>query len=747
MVARAVLSRLRDAGRRFGRDTRASIITVAALILPFAIGTVALVAEYGNGLVAQASNQRVADMAAYAGALAYSKTSSTTDMLSAAQKIAVLNGLAATDVNASLEDWAEGTKAVSVTVATHRQLLLTPVLGASPDLTVRTNAAALVGGGEETASCILALSASQTGVTLSGGTAITAADCAVASNNKVEVPCGTSMVTPKATYGTNYAKCQWSSNVTTKTGAATPASQGNTADPFAANTAVAALRARMATVTALTSPSAPAAPTFANVPTTGTNIEFGWNDNATKASAITAGCTAAKSGSTWALSCPNGGTYNFGTITIGGGLNLDFAVSGSGTSTYRIANAFSVGGGQTARFGKGTYLFAKDVSNNSGTLSFDNGNLDFVTNFTASGTTTLGTGALKVGGDFTLQNSGTATIGSTSYAIGGTLKVNGSVTATFAAGNMTVTKGILTEGSANVTFGGGTYTLGATAASCNWDAGTVSLCAKSGTTTFNGSNTYSFSNGIFTNGGSTLNLSKDLAASFNIGASSLGHSLMIGGGSFTYMGSVTTTSSLFRMAGNLNGGGGGSCMTIPAAAQHDIKGNVLLDGSVWFGAGPYTIDGYMSMGAGGATNCNGASITVRGADVTFTISGKAASGKDSCAGYIFCVGGGYSSVTLSAPTSGSAQGLLIIGPAQASNITGGMLFAGGASNGKLAGVVYFPNGPVVVTGGASISGSTECLQLVGSRIDLSGGGTLASECVVAGDTGTSSGGGRVALVR
>ena len=45
-----------------------------------------------------------------------------------------------------------------------------------------------------------ALSQSGTGVTLSGGTAVTASQCAVASNQSLAVPCGTSIVTKNVDY-------------------------------------------------------------------------------------------------------------------------------------------------------------------------------------------------------------------------------------------------------------------------------------------------------------------------------------------------------------------------------------------------------------------------------------------------------------------------------------------------------------------------------------------------------------------
>ena len=56
--------------KRFLADREGTVAIVTAVALPAVIGTVALVAEFGHGLITKAENQRVADLAAYAGALA-----------------------------------------------------------------------------------------------------------------------------------------------------------------------------------------------------------------------------------------------------------------------------------------------------------------------------------------------------------------------------------------------------------------------------------------------------------------------------------------------------------------------------------------------------------------------------------------------------------------------------------------------------------------------------------------------------
>jgi len=88
--------------KQYGRDERGSVSVMVAIILPALLGFVALVAEFGFGFVVKAENQRIADLAAYAGAAAYSSANSSADMNAAVARIAVLNGIASTAASASL---------------------------------------------------------------------------------------------------------------------------------------------------------------------------------------------------------------------------------------------------------------------------------------------------------------------------------------------------------------------------------------------------------------------------------------------------------------------------------------------------------------------------------------------------------------------------------------------------------------------------------------------------------------------
>ncbi len=198
LVVRALKSVLRLIG-----DRRGSVTITTALILPCVLGFIALAVEFGQVLLTKVQNQRVADAAAYAAALAYSSTNSTATMLSVAQSIAALNGLASTTVSASLVTSSPRTStnsAIKATITTSQDMLLAPVLNFGSSISISAVAYAEIPAG--TPACVLALSSSGAGITLSGGTTVTASSCSIASNTTEAVPCGTSITAQNIYYGT-----------------------------------------------------------------------------------------------------------------------------------------------------------------------------------------------------------------------------------------------------------------------------------------------------------------------------------------------------------------------------------------------------------------------------------------------------------------------------------------------------------------------------------------------------------------
>ena len=119
---------------------------------------------------------------------------------------------------------------------------------------------------------------------------------------------------------------------------------------------------------------------------------------------------------------------------------------------------------------------------------------------------------------------------------------------------------------------------------------------------------------------------------------------------------------------------------------------------------------------GGQINLSGGS-TVNGAGVTLVLSG---SGSD----YTTVNFGNGTSVTLSAPTTGSTAGLVFFQDRAAPN-TGVNTFGGGATV-NFTGALYFPH--QVVSYGNGVIVSSTCTQLVAWRMTFAGGANFNSSC-------------------
>ncbi len=631
------------------RDRRASVSIVGALILPLLIGMVGLVAEFGHGLMTKVEDQRVADMAAFAGATAYNATASTTTMTSVIDKVASLNGITSADVAGSLvtSPSGDGNQAVKVIISTSNSLVLSQVIGSAATLPVSGIAYAELRA--NAAGCVIALNSGGAGVALSGGTSVTADACAVDSNATVGVPCGDTITTIAVAYDSSSAPSQPCGGIQPPAGTgAVKILKTLTADPLLGNSGVSTATSRISAVSALTSPRGP------NV-TSGGDINFAYNLSSTQAQAAADGCSASFSSKTWTLTCSGESSYNFGNITLGGGISLNFNTGGSSSTTYNFSGSIN-NTGSVVNFGPGVYNIAKGVA-------------------TGGGTTT--------------------------------------------------------------TFGAGVYNIGAGANLCT-NGVPYSICNTGDKLTFGGPSTFVLAAGVYNRGGEILTLGSGNTNSFNIGAASDGNSINVGGGSMTTF--ADAIGGLFQLAGNLNmGSGGGSCLTIGAASQHDINGSVTTAGGTIMGAGVYTVNGPIELGGsgGGDVTCNGSTVGMDAAGATFVTSGIHTPTSGSCAGSAFCIAAGYNHVVLTAPTSGPTAQLAVIGPTSSSN-TSGAAFTEGASNTSISGAFYFPYGPISLTGGASVgNGAGQCLELIGSQVTLAGGTAAASTCISSATTSSS----------
>ncbi|ASY66655.1 Von Willebrand factor type A domain protein, associated with Flp pilus assembly (plasmid) [Sinorhizobium sojae CCBAU 05684] len=629
--------------RLLRHDRRGAIGIMAAICLPIVIGFTALSVEYGYGLLIRDRNQRTADLASYAGALAHSETKSETRVRKAALQVSALNGVDADDVSVSITTSPKdaGAQAIHVTVTTTNTLFLAPVLGVDPKLDIAAQAYASIGSTEN--GCIIALDKSGSGVTLSGGVQVGASQCYVASNSDLVAPCGTKITAKSATYYSGSSEsCPWSSNIVQADGSDAPVTQAYTSDPLDGHSGVAELVERFAVIRKA------AWPHMVSVKK-GHDIEFGGDTSpkATAAAIESVGCSYDPASFNeywtvkWDIICA-GSEISIGSLLVHGNVQVKFNTAGSKNTVYTFSGKIQNDFGTKLEFGDGVFSVEKGI---------------------------IGT---------------------------------------------------------DLTFGAGTFHIGMVgeddASSCG--GARYSLCSG-GKLTIGGPSTFVLDAGFFTGDGATLKLGAGNSNSYIIGRSSGDNAIGVGGGSTTYMADANSGPGVFRVNGDLNGGGGGSCLTIPAAAQHDIAGNVNLAGGARLGDGIYTVDGYFSVNTGGAS-CSD-TVAVSGQNVTIVISGEETPSDWECREKAFCLTGG-NAITIAAPQSGSYANLAVIGPQSSKNTSGAEITSGG--RGKISGAFYFPHGLIDFGGGGRIEDAGNCLQLIGASISLSGGSQAMSECAL-----------------
>src|SRR5581483_7679926 len=189
----------------------------------------------------------------------------------------------------------------------------------------------------------------------------------------------------------------------------------------------------------------------------------------------------------------------------------------------------------------------------------------------------VGNGPINYG-TITLQGGITvnfSTLGSSTavYNFSGTI-TNSGTALNFGPGTYNIKGGLnLAGGGATTSFGAGTFNIGPYTGTCSGApavATNYSICFNGTSLTFGGPSTFVLSGGIWVKGGETVTMGSGSTNSYNIGAATNGNSLDMGGGAKMFFADATGVGDLFQMAGNLNDqGGGGSCLTIGAATQHD----------------------------------------------------------------------------------------------------------------------------------------------------------------------------------
>jgi hypothetical protein len=508
-------------------DEGGSVALVAAVGITILIYSAAIALDLANIYLNKALDQRTADQSAIAAAFAYAATGSSATAQNAASSLAMANGVAsASDVVTSIgpSPTGDGRLAAEVTVTTPvplsgfgRIIAGTKANPAgSSSLPVGAFAFAEIHGSPP---CILALQTGGGGVSMTGGTRVTATNCPVASNASVAVSNG-----PTLTATDIYAVGSISSTGGATINGPQYPDSSKQSDPYAS----AGVFARLATVASLASPSFAALPGIAgsgpsescsgslNLPG---NALYG---NVTDSYYNTCTINFSGGGTTSMLGLSLSGssaTINFGAGTYNIG---SFAMSSYGTVTVNIASgtvinilgALTSSSSNCATFaGTAIWTIQGGISDSSScTLSFSNTNSSSLSTFSVAGGITVSNGhAVFPAGTYTIATAGNACAG---------LCVSGGTSATFGNGSFVIADGISLGG-------GGTLTIGN---------------QQSSSSVFQIPNFINGDEAISTSGGSTLSIGSFPNVDVN-GPVQLEGNAYLGAGTWTVNGTLDMASS------------------------------------------------------------------------------------------------------------------------------------------------------------------------------------------------------------
>ncbi|MDR3416437.1 MAG: hypothetical protein P4L83_09645 [Nevskia sp.] len=353
-----------------GRDRRAAVALLVAVLLPVMLGAVALALEVGSWAVTRIQLQRRADVAAMTAATQYLAGSIASVAAGSGADLAMLNGAAATGrswsgasstLTSSDVTLAKVSGVISAsdtawqaTVTQAMPLSFGRLLTTNTSVTVSASAIAEIvnGGGGGGQPCFLALGSSGTSLTVTGGSAISSAGCTVRSNGNISVSNG-SMVTADWAYAGGTTSVTGNSSITdgTKNDTVTPTNYstwtdakplynnaGTISDPYANDTditnAFSCLAADSCGASAgkVTNSGSQGAGSISNG-----NFTGGWST-----STITAGYYSSITSASGPISLGAGTYYVKGNVSIGQGAT----VTGTGV-TLVVGGTVSFGGGAT----------------------------------------------------------------------------------------------------------------------------------------------------------------------------------------------------------------------------------------------------------------------------------------------------------------------------------------------------------------------------------------------------------------
>ena len=555
-------------------DKNAAVSIIGVLALFLIIGFAALAIELGEGYEIKIANQGTADAAALAAANAYAISPTQATLTSTADDVALANGIASSNVTVNLLTNYSSTvsNAVQVVIAAQVPVYFAPIL--IPSLNSYTvNVSAIASMAPSSPPCILALSKSGTGLTLSGNGSISASSCTARSNASVSVS-GSSSISSQYLYASNSVATSGTGSITaTSTFYGTSASgsrisgtltkQSNSMlDPESKNVALSNAFSQLGNYTSPTVPSVP----------TGADLSL-------QASATTMtfqGYTGTLVGNTWSFPA---GTYNIKNLSTS-----VFKLSIASGSTVTVGGTVNIGTGGGIAIGDGTVSMLGSVTTgNFGTFTLGAGTHYLGSLSTTGPAVTIGAGDLTVNGAISV-NGGSITIGAGNYVIGNdgsgsAISVAGLSSAlTFGNGNFSANGNISTTSGGSLTFGAatnhlvnGNIDLKGTA---TFGAGTYTIdgfLSNNANGTATGSNVSFVMGGTFNvTGGASVNLAApNSSSSYGIPdilfATKTTTPTSFGGGSRdVFAGVIYAPNSDLSMNGGSSASGNGACLSVIA---------------------------------------------------------------------------------------------------------------------------------------------------------------------------------------
>lgn len=492
--------RLAASARRLRGSTRGGVAVIGALSLTTLVGMGAFAVEASRGYAADAANQRVADMAALAGALAYNVGSNTTAMTATAKAVVVAQGLPASAADVQLvTDAATSKQLVQVTVTTSVPLALGRVFTSALSYDVTAVGSATTTATVTTAPpCIAALDSTPTyGITMDGGTTLSAPGCAIATNAGITVPWGTYISAKQADAGktvnnpgNGLTTSPTASNIfQNKASAASDWMKddsalktllcqvgklnGGASDPDYADGNTLCTNPLVTPVTAATSGStqdlnlnySPAAAIlpYWNSGTKTYTFPPGFDTTVYRNLVMAGGITAIFQGP--------GLNFQFNNVDMGG----DGLTIGDGTVT--VAGTFGFNNGNVITIGNGNHSFGSINVTGGRQLNIGSGNFNVTGALTMSGGGSAVRVAIGVGNSVTIGNNGTngmyvsgggymcftancaaPTAAAGTFSVNGNIVSDGGTTLIFPKASTHVIAGNLSL-NGNSTFGSGTYII------------------------------------------------------------------------------------------------------------------------------------------------------------------------------------------------------------------------------------------------------------------------------------------------